>query len=192
MLRIFCLLACLAFLAWHNPLDSNGLSSFNALDTPAYRRSSAMARNIRHSFAIKSGATASFLRSVLRKIRKVINIMRPHPVWTLRCYVSFETDYRYTYSLLRYLAPARVHGVPVCILDVRSSRMLIFFLAIVALTVKKPPKPPEDGLKAVNTSILESNKFNDRFGLLNAVPTDGVVCWRSRQTSASTQSFSSF
>jgi hypothetical protein len=37
--------------------------------------------------------------------------------------------------------------------------MLIFILAVVALMRKMSPKPPEDGLEAVNPSILEGNNL---------------------------------
>lgn len=45
---------------------------------------------------------------------------------------------------------------------------------VVVLTVKTPPKLPEDGLEAVNASILESNHSNDRSRLLNAISADSV------------------
>jgi hypothetical protein len=47
-----------------------------------------------------------------------------------------------------------------------------FVLATVSLKVKTPPKPPENGLEAVNASVLESNGKSE---LLNATPSDNVV-----------------
>jgi len=40
--------------------------------------------------------------------------------------------------------------------------MLIFILAVIALTRKMPPKPPEDGLEAVNPSIPDGNNSTGR------------------------------
>jgi hypothetical protein len=54
--------------------------------------------------------------------------------------------------------------------------MLIFILAIVALMRKMPPKPPEDGLEAVNPLILDGINFTGRSELLSVIATDGVVC----------------
>src|SRR5258707_13562789 len=70
--------------------------------------------------------------------------------------------------------------------------MLIFILAVVALTRKIPHNPPEDGLEAVNPSIPDGNNSTGRSELLSVIATDGVVGRRPLQRrSASTQSSSS-
>ena len=65
----------------------------------------------------------------------------------------------------------RIHDVPPLF------RMLIFILAIIALTRKMPPKPPEDSLEAVNLSVLEGNNSTGRSEseLLSVIATDGVM-----------------
>ena len=72
-------------------------------------------------------------------------------------------------------------------------RYLFPVLAVIALTVKIPPKPPENGLEAINASTVESNNSNGRSLQLNTISTDGVVCRRPLQKeSVSTQSLSLF
>ena len=63
----------------------------------------------------------------------------------------------------------RIHDVPPLF------RMLIFILAVIALTRKMPPKPPEDGLEAVNPSIPDGNNSTGRSELLSVIATDGVM-----------------
>jgi len=48
-------------------------------------------------------------------------------------------------------------------------RTLIFILAVVTLTRKMPPNPPENDLVAVNPSILEGNNYTGRFELLSVI-----------------------
>ena len=71
-----------------------------------------MVRSLRRPFAIKYGATTRFFLSVLRRTRKVLNIMKPHPVWIPFCYVNL-TSTTDAFSLLRYLVPTRARGVTV-------------------------------------------------------------------------------
>ena len=49
-----------------------------------------------------------------------------------------------------------------------------FSLVIVPLSMKIPPKPPENISEALNASIPEGNSFDGKSGLLDARSTDVV------------------
>src|ERR1700742_4593431 len=63
-----------------------------------------------------------------------------------------------------------------------SSQELIFLLVVVSPETKKPPMCSENSCEAVSVPKSEDTRVDHKFGQLNVLTIDSVVCWRPPHT----------